>query len=210
MPWAKHINFLSLLVLDSPVGQRRLVLPTPPHSNYCEALIWSDELHKRCVNCIGNISELQPGPRTTLTESVTFEYSDILIVYKTPSIYEWALKSPLFSLSVCLSVYLAPLQHNLYSSKIAEHVLPSYAKFKNLLNCWKFWLNDTNQVWLSKNWKELDVYSRENYSVFTNLLYNNDFKDYVIARTSVIPPSHVESSFISDKIFRSCFFGSVI
>ena len=107
-------------------------------------------------------------------------------------------------------LFPAPLQHNLYSSKIAEHVLPSYAKFKNLLNWWKFWLNDTNQVWLSKNWKELDVYSRENYSVFTNLLYNNDFKDYVIARTSVIPPSHVESSFISDKIFRSCFFGSVI
>ena len=29
-------------------------------------------------------------------------------------------------------------------------------------------------------------------------------------RTSVLPSSHVESSFISDKISRSCFFGSVI
>ena len=29
-------------------------------------------------------------------------------------------------------------------------------------------------------------------------------------RTSVPPSSHVESSFISDKISRSCFFGSVI
>ena len=106
MPRAKHINFSSLLVLDSPVGQRRLILPTPPHSNYWEALIWSDELHKRCVNCIGNISELQPGPRTTLTESVTFEYSDILIVYKTPGIYEWALKKYSF-LSICLSVCLS-------------------------------------------------------------------------------------------------------
>ena len=58
--------------------------------------------------------------------------------------------------------------------------------------------------------KELDVFSREKYSVFTNLLYNSDFKDYVIVRTSVLPSSHVESSFISDKISRSCFFGSVI
>ena len=29
-------------------------------------------------------------------------------------------------------------------------------------------------------------------------------------RTAVPPSSHVESSFISDKISRSCFFGSVI
>ena len=58
--------------------------------------------------------------------------------------------------------------------------------------------------------RELDVFSCEKYSVFTNLLYNSDFKDYVIVHTSVLPSSHVESSFISDKIFRSCLFDSVI
>ena len=38
--------------------------------------------------------------------------------------------------------------------------------------------------------KELDVFSGEKYLVFTNLLYNSDFKDYVIVRTScVLSPS---------------------
>ena len=41
--------------------------------------------------------------------------------------------------------------------------------------------------------------------IFTKLLCNDNFKDYF-----VLPSSHVESSFISDKISRSCFFGSVI
>ena len=57
---------------------------------------------------------------------------------------------------------------------------------------------------------DLDVYDCEKYSVFTNLLYIKILKDFVIVRTSVLPPSSLESSFISDKIFRSCFFGSVI
>ena len=41
--------------------------------------------------------------------------------------------------------------------------------------------------------------------IFTKILCNDKFKDYF-----VLPSSHVESSFISDKISRSCFFGSVI
>ena len=48
--------------------------------------------------------------------------------------------------------------------------------------------------------------------IFTKPLCNDKFKDYFVFcfRTSVLPSSHVESSFISDKISRSCFFGSVI
>ena len=48
--------------------------------------------------------------------------------------------------------------------------------------------------------------------IFTKPLCHDKFKDYFVFcfHTSVLPSSHVESSFISDKISRSCFFGSVI
>ena len=65
---------------------------------------------------------------------------------------------------------------------------------------------------LFKNWKETDVYSCDKYLFSLNLYAMISLKTilFFCFRTSVLPSSHVESSFISDKISRSCFFGSVI
>ena len=52
--------------------------PLPFPFNHCEALIWSHELHTRCVDFIANISGPQLGPKTMLMESVAFQYSEIL------------------------------------------------------------------------------------------------------------------------------------
>ena len=67
-------------------------------------------------------------------------------------------------------------------------------------------------MWLSRNWKKLDVYSSGKYSFLLIFYTMKSLKTILIFcfRTSVLPSSHVESSFISDKKSRSCFFGSVI
>ena len=109
--------------------------PLPFPFNHCEALIWSHELHMRCVDFIANISGPQLGPKTMLMESVAFQYSEnpwhLWISFKQ-------------ALSFSLSVFLCVCLFNSHLSKVAEHVLPSYERFKNLWNCWKFWLYDTN------------------------------------------------------------------
>ena len=55
--------------------------PLPFPFNHCEALIWSHELHTRCVDFIANISGPQLGPKKMLMESVAFQYSEILMEY---------------------------------------------------------------------------------------------------------------------------------
>ena len=65
---------------------------------------------------------------------------------------------------------------------------------------------------LFKNWKDTDVYSCDKYLFSLNLYAMISLTAilFFCFRTSVLPSSHVESSFIPDKISRSCFFGSFI
>ena len=114
-------------------------------------------------------------------------------------------------LSLCLSVCISRTSLT-QSLLLKSSCVTVIWKFKNFLNCWKFWLNDTYKLWLSRNWKKLDVYSSDKYSFLLIFYTMKSLKTILIFcfRISVLPSSHVESSFISDKISRSCFFGSVI